>query len=404
MGGYGQKDAKMYREVECVSAWELDGTWKSTRRSAGHSLHTLCSRTGSFPPALARYFIERFSNKGSTVLDPFSGKGTAPLEACLAGRRGIANDLAPEAYVLSRAKVKPVGIEEVHEWVRRNRSYIESYDGSDAPEEVRVFYSKSTLKQVLAVKELLSDPVSDVDYFVTAVMLGILHGSSSDSLSVRCSHSFSMSPWYVARSVREFGLRKPDRNVPDCILRRTAKVLADGLPPTWGIATNDDARTLPLPDESVDLILTSPPYFNMQTYAWDNWLRLWFLGHDYREVAKRLFHTDSVSRFLRFSEEFLREFQRVLKPGGSCFLVLGVVKLRGNTVNMAELMLRVAYRTGFEPVRIITDEIPKEKKYLMYLDGEQGVKREVVLELRKADSISQPVLPVDRCGMITVAG
>ncbi|MCS7095310.1 MAG: DNA methyltransferase [Thaumarchaeota archaeon] len=393
----------MQKEVECVSAWELDGTWKGTRGFGEHSLHSLCSRTGSFPPSLARYFIQRFSKRGSVVLDPFSGKGTAPLEACLLGRIGVGNDLAPEAYVLSRAKVRAVGVEEVQEWVRRNRSFIESYNSSDAPEEVRVFYSRSTLKQVLAVKELLSEPESDVDLFVTAVMLGILHGSSSESLSVRCSHSFSMSPWYVARSARKSGLKKPERNVPDCLLRRTTRVLADGLPQTKGFATNVDARSLPLPSQSIDLIVTSPPYFNMQTYAWDNWLRLWFLGHDYKEVAKRLFHTYSVNKFLRFSEEFLREFWRVLKPSGSCLLVLGVVKLRGEVVNMAEMMLEVVDKVGFTPVRIITDEIPKEKKYLMYLGGDQGVKREVVLELRREDSTAESAQPVDRDEMIAVA-
>lgn len=394
----------MLRQIECVSAWELEGTWKGARKSSGHSLHALCSRTGSFPPALARFFIERYSGPGSVVLDPFSGKGTAPLEACLAGRVGVGNDLAPEAYVLTRAKVRPVSLEEVIGWVKRNRSFIESYRGTDAPEEVQVFYSRSTLRQLLAVRELLSEPETDVEYFVTAVMLGILHGSSSDSLSVKCSHSFSMSPKYVEKAVRVSGLRRPERNVADCILRRAERVLADRLPPVKGIAFEGDARSLPIPPESVDLIVTSPPYFNMQTYAWDNWLRLWFLGHDYKEVARRLFHTDSVNRFLSFAEEFLTEFNRVLRPGGSCFLVLGVVRLRGETVNMAELLLNVVERTGFEPVRVITDEIPKEKKYLMYLGTDQGVNREVVLELLKPESVPGRSPRAGRGRLISVVG
>jgi DNA methylase. len=140
---------------------------------------------------------------------------------------------------------------------------------------------------------------------------------------------------------------------------------------------------LPLGDNSVDLIVTSPPYFSMQTYAWDNWLRLWFLGHDYREVAKRLFHTSSVPRFLGFMEEALGEMHRVLRSGGHCVLVLGIVRLKGVLVDMAQLLLPVAEKVGFEPVRIVYDEIPKERKYLMYLERTQGVKREVVLELRK---------------------
>jgi site-specific DNA-methyltransferase (adenine-specific) len=371
----------MQRLVEYVSGYELEGSWKDHRSS--HSLHSLCSRTGSFPPALARWYVERYSFRGSRVLDLFSGKGTAPLEACLGGRVGIGNDLAPEAYVLTRAKVRPVGFEEVRSWVERNRGFIEGYRSSDAPEEVEVFYSKRTLRQILAVRELLERPETDVEWFVKAVMLGILHGSSSDSLSVKCSHSFSMSPGYVKRSVKELGLKKPERNVPDCILTRARRVLQDGLPEVKGAAFNTDARRLPLGDGSVDLIVTSPPYFSMQTYAWDNWLRLWFLGHDYREVAKRLFHTSSVPRFLGFMEEALGEMHRVLRSGGHCVLVLGIVRLKGVLVDMAQLLLPVAEKVGFEPVRIVYDEIPKERKYLMYLERTQGVKREVVLELRK---------------------
>ncbi|MEM0375506.1 MAG: DNA methyltransferase [Nitrososphaerota archaeon] len=372
----------MQRFVEYVSSYELEGGWKTEKRKS-HPLHSLCSRTGSFPPALARWYIERCSAPGGVVLDPFSGKGTAPLEACLGGRIGIGNDLAPEAYILTRAKVRPVTFGEVKGWVERNRRFIEGYRSSDAPEEVEVFYSRRTLRQILAVRELLREPEEDVDWFVSAVMLGILHGSSSDSLSVKCSHSFSMSPGYVKRSVRELRLRKPERNVPDCILMRARRVLCEGIPSVRGDAFNVDARSLPLGDESVDLIVTSPPYFSMQTYAWDNWLRLWFLGHDYREVAKRLFHTSSVPKFLEFMEEVLREAHRVLKRGGACVLVLGVVRLKGVLINMAELLLPVAERVGFEPIRIVADEIPKERKYLMYLDRSQGVGREVVLELRK---------------------
>jgi site-specific DNA-methyltransferase (adenine-specific) len=327
--------------------------------------------------------VERYSVRGSRVLDPFSGKGTAPLEACLEGRVGIGNDLAPEAYVLTRAKVRAVGFEEVRSGVERNRSSIEGYRSSDAPEEVEVFYSRRTLRQILAIRELLERPETDVEWFVKAVMLGILHGSSSDSLSVKCSHSFSMSPGYVKRSVKELGLKKPERNVPDCILTRARRVLQDGLPEVKGAAFNTDARRLPLGDGSVDLIVTSPPYFSMQTYAWDNWLRLWFLGHDYREVAKRLFHTSSVPRFLGFMEEVLGEMHRVLRSGGHCVLVLGIVRLKGVLVDMAQLLLPVAEKVGFEPVRIDYDEIPKERKYLMSLERTQGVKREVMLELRK---------------------
>ena len=60
---------------------------------------------GSFPAGLPRYFIEQFSEPGDVVVDPFSGRGTTALEACLAGRVGIGVDLNPLAALLTDVKV-----------------------------------------------------------------------------------------------------------------------------------------------------------------------------------------------------------------------------------------------------------------------------------------------------------
>lgn len=379
------------QKIRIVSSWSIEDSWKYAGNNWGVGLHRLCSRTGSFPPSLAYYFIEKFSNPGERVFDPFSGKGTAPLEACRSGRLGVGNDLAPEAYIITRAKVRPVGVEEVVQWARRNRQFVETYNRCDAPEEVEVFYSRHTLKQLLAVRELLIDDDSDLGVFIKAVLLGILHGSSTLSLSVKCSHSFSMAPRYVERSIRRLGLKKPRRNVLDCLIRRTLSLMDGYTPTVRGVALMRDARQTGLRDESVDLIVTSPPYFNMQTYAWDNWLRLWFLGHDYREVAKRLFHTGSISKFSEFMREALREMYRVLKWDKPCFIVAGIVKLRGEWINMAEIIAPIAERIGFRPVRIIMDSIPRENKYLMYLREDQGVSREVILELHKGEAEKRSV-------------
>lgn len=42
--------------------------------------------------------INRYTNKGETVLDPFGGLMTVPLEAMKAGRKGIGIELNPEYY------------------------------------------------------------------------------------------------------------------------------------------------------------------------------------------------------------------------------------------------------------------------------------------------------------------
>lgn len=378
----------------CVLSYSIRDSWKFAKDNWGIALHRICSRTGSFPPALAYYFVMKYSRIGDVVLDPFSGKGTAPLEACLNGRIGIGNDLSPEAYVLTRAKVRPVPYRRVLEWIEyaERRMDPSGYRVSDVSDDVKAFFSNYTLKQILAVRDLIEETEDeDLANFITALMLGILHGPTKIHLSVKCSHSFSMAPEYVKKYVKKNGVTKPKRNVLKCLRIKAERVFRDGIPAVKGEAYMEDARKLPLEDESVDLVLTSPPYFNMQTYAWDNWLRLWFLGYDYEDVAKILFHTESIEKFKRFMEEVLREIYRVLKWDRAAIIVLGRVKVRGKLVDMAEVTAPIAEKLGFEVAGIISDSIPKSNKYLCYLKDGEGVSKEVILELHKGEYQRQPI-------------
>jgi len=375
-------------KTACTLSYRLRDSWKLAKDGWGIALHRICSRTGSFPPALAYYFVMKYSRIGDVVLDPFSGKGTAPLEACLNGRIGIGNDLAPEAYVLTRAKVRPVPYRRVLEWLEYAERRLDpsGYRVSDVSDDVRAFFSDYTLKQILAVRDLIKETEDgDLANFITALMLGILHGPTKIHLSVKCSHSFSMAPGYIKRYVKEKGIEKPKRDVLKCLKAKAERVFRDGIPAVKGAAYRTDARSLPLEDESVDLVLTSPPYFNMQTYAWDNWLRLWFLGYTYEQVAKELFHTESIDRFRAFMRDVLKEIYRVLKWDRAAIIVLGRVKVRGRLVDMAQVTAPIADEIGFNVAGVISDSIPKSNKYLWYLKDGEGVSKEVILELHKGE-------------------
>ncbi|HHW26359.1 MAG TPA: site-specific DNA-methyltransferase [Firmicutes bacterium] len=85
--------------------------WQTVSSRWGHRLHAMCSYMAMFPPNLPHYFISRCTEPGDLVLDPFCGRGTTPLEACLLGRVGIGNDMNELAYALTKAKthVPPAG-------------------------------------------------------------------------------------------------------------------------------------------------------------------------------------------------------------------------------------------------------------------------------------------------------
>jgi site-specific DNA-methyltransferase (cytosine-N4-specific) len=73
-----------------------------------------------------------------------------------------------------------------------------------------------------------------------------------------------------------------------------------------------DARALPLPDQSVDLIVTSPPYYALRSYQ-DG-------GEHY---AGQIGSEPTPGEFVDALLEVTRECMRVLKPTGSLFVNLG---------------------------------------------------------------------------------
>ena len=73
-----------------------------------------------------------------------------------------------------------------------------------------------------------------------------------------------------------------------------------------------DARRLPLPDESVDLICTSPPYFALRSYT-DG-------GEHY---AGQIGSEGTPAEYIAALLACTREWVRVLKPSGSLFVNLG---------------------------------------------------------------------------------
>lgn len=78
------------------------------------------------------------------------------------------------------------------------------------------------------------------------------------------------------------------------------------------IVCHGDARALQLPDESVDLIVTSPPYFGLRSYT-DG-------GEHY---ATQIGAEATPREFIDALVECTREMVRVLKPSGSIFVNLG---------------------------------------------------------------------------------
>lgn len=394
-----------------TSSFELKNTWRDNPRNWGHPMHSMASRSGSFPPALADYFINNFSKIGDLVLDPYSGKGTAPFQACLSDRIGFGVDVTPEAYVLTGAKVNAIKHSEAVEYLKSIRFGISKTNIRDVHPDVKVFFSTKTLAQILVIKERLLEDLgldsNKLNYEIgqishqtktkkeqlaqywLGILVGILHGSSNISLSLPCSHSFSMAPNYTKNYAKKHSLKKPDRNVIQCMIEKSLYLQSAGIARVNGKAYLGKAQELPKSwEEKFDLIVTSPPYFTAQSYAWDNWLREWLLGFDFKDVRKQTTQTASYERYSQAMFLFLRESYRVLKSGKRAFVVVGdVTKKSGDEkiiIRTSDVIATEAKKVGFEVDLIINDDIPPTKRYnSSFLGINQGLQIDRIVCLRK---------------------
>src|SRR5262245_17519105 len=85
--------------------------WTAKQRAA-NSLHEVSYRA-CFKPQLPRFFVERLTEPGDIVYDPFMGRGTTLLESALLGRVPYGCDVNPLSRVLCEPRLMPPSIDEV---------------------------------------------------------------------------------------------------------------------------------------------------------------------------------------------------------------------------------------------------------------------------------------------------
>jgi hypothetical protein len=364
---------------------------------------------GGFPPSLARYFVARYSKSGDTILDPFCGKGTTLLEAICLGRNAVGGDIAPDAVVVSRAKCSRLSIAAIAKYVEQ-LARLRRHAKSAVPDDVAIFFSRTTLRQLLPIRErILEDMQSsknrDVATFVCGVLLGILHGHSRLSLSLPCNQAFAMSPNYVRRYVAEHDLKRPDRDVCKCVLEKALAFLpvpkTDSTGRVFCAPAQQCDRFMARTRTAATLVLTSPPYLNRQTYIKDSWLRLWFLQSNRAEQTTKTLETGNVLSFVKGLQEVLPAMCRALVTGGRVVMVCGHanISLRGQdcAARVADLCLYALHSMEKQKCFVV-ERLIKDKKLMTrgsyyavhrgHVNGKNGLPRrrygeDEILILRK---------------------
>lgn len=267
-------------------------------------LHSICPYFAMFPEDFAEEHITNLTSAGDYVFDPFSGRGTTLLQALLMNRKAIATDINPVAYCISAAKASVPSLSEV---IRELQALEDKYNDSShtkidkerhklPPFYRRAFYY-STLNEILFLRGLLNWRVNKLHRFITALVLGSLHGEmdrSSSYFSNQMPRTISTKPQYSLKYWSEKNLWPKKRDVFEILKKRAEFRLTGTRPKLQGRVALLDSRNagscFNSLRKSVKAVITSPPYLNVTNYEEDQWLRLWFLGYDpfptYGKISK----------------------------------------------------------------------------------------------------------------------
>jgi hypothetical protein len=369
------------------------GEFWTSRQRAAHSLHEISYRA-CFKPQLPRYFIERFSEPGGRVFDPFMGRGTTLVEAALLGRVPLGTDANPLCAQLVRPRLAPPMIEAV----ARRLDEIDFALNAPGLEDLLVFFHPETLREICALRAYLleragAQTLDGTDEWIRMVALNRLTGHSPGFFSVYTLPPNQAVSVLAQRKINaRLKQQPPRRHVPALILKKTRALLKDcteetrrvlaEVRPSARVLTASAVALPALADESVSLVVTSPPFLDTVDYAADNWLRAWFAAVS-AEPAELCVFRQAADWVLAMTKA-LAECGRVLQCGGH--LVFEVGEVRGGTVRLEEQALEAGAKAGLQPVRVMinSQRFTKTSNCWGVTNGTKGTNTNRIVVFRKA--------------------
>ncbi len=392
----------------------LDGdlSFQRTDRLA-HPLYALHPFAARFPYGLPGYFIDGLTEPGDTVLDPMCGSGITLLEGWTAGRSVIGVDLDPLARRQARARTTALcgeAAQEAGEAAQRQAADLIAGLGAH----------QDPLEAVKSEMDSATREFLDYWFFpetqreLACLILAIREESDGDLrnlLEVIFSSTIVTKSGGVSRA-RDLAHTRPHR-VSEKVPRRPIPLFAnlvERAADAYGSIDRDavgdcriedgDARSLPLPDCSIDLIVTSPPYANALDYmrahkfslAWFGdpipsltKLRREYIGSEssssqatlsvnplpakVEAVVESVAEADATkSRVLRryFADmsEAISEMRRVLRPGSATIIVVGASTMRGILVPTHECLSDLATQAGLDVVGVAPRNLDRDRRMM----------------------------------------
>ena len=375
-----------------------DTDWDYRKANTKEYTHGIHPYPAMMIPQVARRLIGTYGQEGGVLFDPYCGTGTTLLEGMLASRRAIGTDLNPLARLIAKTKTTPIEVDHLDDAIEGFGAFDVFDDGvCELPAVPNVDYwfgakIQYALGSILKYIEGLDSPqVADV--FRTAF-----------SLTVRKVSWTKDSEFKLIRMPQE-RLETHDPNVSEVmagILRENRNAFAlmgdklaeATIPSVYDFNTVDAIPECLVAPQSVDVVVTSPPYGDSRTtvaYGQFSRLSAQWLGYENAnridqtlmggssrsedahfcipvldDVVGKIADADSkrseevVSFFMDYSAS-IANIAKVVKPGGYTCYVVGNRTVKGVEVPTAEATAAFFESHGFSHIETFRRNIPNKR-------------------------------------------
>ena len=343
---------------------KIDWDFKDfTTQYLTHKFHSYPAR---FIPQIPLTFIKIFTKEKDTVLDPMCGCGTTLVEAFLNNRNSVGNDFNPLAALITKVKTTLIDENEFRYFNKKlavMKHYLDlDYRRVDEKinnlpnRKISKIFNRVVISKLEAIRETLLEVKEEK------------HNELFDFGRVALSSTI----WSLVENGNEV-------NVDELFLKKV-KFMQNELNKTTKIIKTipevkvicGDARKLEVKTNTVDLIVTSPPYVNALDYYRAHMYNMLWLGMDFDLFRKHEIggHSHFISNRFRLLSEYLGdmlrsmiEMNRILKKDKLCVIVVGNSSLEYELIESHKFFTTMAKNIGFKPVKAIFRNIDKTKKY-----------------------------------------
>lgn len=376
--------ATLFKKTKIDYSWSFSD---KTRKDTAYITHGYHRYPAKFIPQIVSRLADKYTNKGDLIVDPFGGCGTTLVESKVMGRPSVAVDINPVAVLITKAKITPIEPAKVEKVFRRLKEKLENYSENTkvkAPNHERIDYwfepeEKRKLAFIFAeISKLKDQDIRDLFY------------CGFSNILKNCSIWLQKSN----KPTRDFEKKPSD---PMQTFFKQVKTMMRGNARFYELSKEKnyleipsqvyctDARTIPVKDNSVTLIVTSPPYVTSYEYAdlhqltalWMEYtkdlsdFRKRFIGSSYHSkkdlvlnssiaesIRNELLEKDNktaeeVSTYFSEMNQVFIEMKRMLKKGGKTCIVIGNTSLKGVEILNAEVFVEQLQNLGLKIADII---------------------------------------------------